>query len=362
MHCKYCLATFLSVTTIVIACQQSDVSTLKVFGGVACVAVLYGVVSCNPRPPPPPKPRTIRRDDAAKLLKLLPGHVAANALTLTESKNREIAALHELRRGLVIYDHYLDDAATPATFFTNIRGFIDRFVFYCPRNGTALLGAITTQSLDARDGYEKASREVYFWCVAALPLLDSFVDALQQEHTGDAQTLLLSVYEHGATIMRTVASALANTESHLTDAKANVMALRACLMPARCEYSLESAPEIKLLTGSDANSSYAPMQFSDLEALVEAKKPVPALEASPTLATTLLELAHRIELMTQSIRSGWKQLEQTNVINEIESEMRQHKLLQLLDDATKEAYITSAKHLRTACDEFMQRHLEFHSP
>ncbi|KDO26715.1 hypothetical protein SPRG_22211 [Saprolegnia parasitica CBS 223.65] len=229
--------------------------------------------------------------------------------------------------------------------------FIDDFVPCCPRDGAKLIGAITTQSLNARDGYEKASREVYFWCTSALPLLDSFIDALQQGHTDDAQTHLLAVYENGATIMRTVALALATTEKQLTGAKANVIALSStCLATDSSESPVESAPEMKRLTAPDATTARAVslVQFDNLVALAEAKTRPPVMEASSTLATVLLGLAHQIESMVQGTQSGWQQLAQTNVIHEIESEMRQPKLLQLLDEATIEAHITSAKALRAA--------------
>ncbi|KDO26716.1 hypothetical protein SPRG_20514 [Saprolegnia parasitica CBS 223.65] len=364
MHRKYyCLAAFSGVVGgvagIVTASQRPDPSTSKLLGGAICFVALVGsAVLCSGITGDKPVP-TITRDEFAALLKALPGDVSTNLLQLAAPCEPVIAALHKLRLGLLIYVQHLDDAATPKGFFYQLLGFIDGFMRFCPRNGAKLIGAITTQSLNARDGYEKASREVYFWCVSALPLLDSFIDALQHEHTDDAQTLLLAVYENGATIMRTVALALATTEKQLTGAKANVIALSStCLATDSSETPVKSAPATKRLTAPDATTARAVslVQFDNLVALAEAKTLPPVMEASSTLATLLLGLAHQIESMVQAIRSDWQQLAQTNVIHEIESEMRQPKLLQLLDEATIEAYITSAKALKAACNQFMEHH------
>ncbi|EQC30907.1 hypothetical protein SDRG_11387 [Saprolegnia diclina VS20] len=303
-----------------------------------------------------PKTPNISSDTQAleKLQAELPTVVLANERIKLGCSKSGAPALRKLGDGILIYDQYLDDAATPREFFDKLLGFLDHFVLNCPRNGAVLLGAIVTQSLNARDGYEKASREVYYWCVAALPLLEAFEDALQSGRINDAQLLLLSVYEHGTTIMHTVASALAKTTKHLELAMQNAtdlsrrMAFQASTPNTRSIGCATTSNDESLLAfGAPPADAGARITTYGRPAAVDEK-----------LSDLLQVLAKRMELMLKSIDCGWNQLQRTHVIETLDDERRQPNLLKFLDQSTMDKYLTSASALRTTCSDFMRRHAQ----
>ncbi|EQC30893.1 hypothetical protein SDRG_11374 [Saprolegnia diclina VS20] len=251
-----------------------------------------------------------------------------------------------------------------------------------------VLGDMMTRALDAHDAYAKASRAVYFWCIAVTPQLDAFQELLMSGHLDDARTVLHSVYIGSADAMKTATGALATTKALLTYVEDEAMLFSARMRtgsldqtPATTDGTKETIMSetsahgamtlvtSETMTTSSALVSLVPEKMQQIRKTIykaysackeasilpwtaQPTTTCPPLTIDITMADALCNLATRLHTMAGHIEMGLEGLATTDVGSLVAKEVQHPKDL----GKNARAHCEAASALCNACNEFIRNH------